>query len=86
MARLPVMRPLERSHDPAHSLMPSLPSAEEADDEGSFARALEERIAVGDPECRVVVSLAPDPSGEAGLGHSYSATPGQRTAGTDQLG
>jgi anti-sigma regulatory factor (Ser/Thr protein kinase)/predicted ArsR family transcriptional regulator len=37
-ARLPVSRPLERSHDPARSLTPSLPTAAEADEEGSFGK------------------------------------------------
>jgi anti-sigma regulatory factor (Ser/Thr protein kinase)/predicted ArsR family transcriptional regulator len=42
---------------------------------GEASVMLEERIAVGDPECRVVVSLAPKSSAEAELGHSYTAPP-----------
>lgn len=37
-AKLPVTRPLERSHDPARSLTPSLPTPAEADEDGSFGK------------------------------------------------
>ena len=39
---------------------------------------LEERIAVGDPGCRVVVSLAASPSDSAAFAHHYRAA--QRSA------
>jgi hypothetical protein len=34
---------------------------------------LEERIAVGDPECRVVISLNGSGREEHGMGHRYAA-------------
>jgi hypothetical protein len=37
-AKLPVARPIERNHDPARSLTPSLPAAEEVDENGSFGK------------------------------------------------
>jgi anti-sigma regulatory factor (Ser/Thr protein kinase)/predicted ArsR family transcriptional regulator len=37
-AKLPVTRPLERSHDPSPSLTGSLPASEDVDQEGSFGR------------------------------------------------
>jgi len=40
---------------------------------GEASVMLEERIAVGDPECRVVVSLSPQASKEASPAHSYTA-------------
>lgn len=39
---------------------------------GGASVVLAERIAVGDPECRVVVRLAGPRAGEQGLGHSYA--------------
>jgi predicted ArsR family transcriptional regulator len=40
---------------------------------GDVAVLLEERIAVGDPGCRVVVSLTPPPEQEAAFAHHYRA-------------
>jgi anti-sigma regulatory factor (Ser/Thr protein kinase) len=40
---------------------------------GGVAVLLEERIAVGDPGCRVVVSLAPPPDDAAAFAHHYRA-------------
>ena len=40
---------------------------------------LEERIAVGDPACRVVVSLVPVPEDEAPFAHLYRAPVGSTT-------
>ena len=40
---------------------------------------LEERIAVGDPACRVVVSLVPVPEDEAPFAHLYRAPAGSTT-------
>ncbi|HEY0391575.1 MAG TPA: methanogen output domain 1-containing protein [Solirubrobacterales bacterium] len=40
---------------------------------GEASVMLEERIAVGDPECRVVVSLASQSAAGNELGHSYAA-------------
>jgi hypothetical protein len=40
---------------------------------GDVAVLLEERIAVGDPGCRVVVSLTPPPEQEATFAHHYRA-------------
>jgi hypothetical protein len=45
---------------------------------GEASVMLEERIAVGDPECRVVVSLSPRGSEQGDLGHSYTAAPENR--------
>jgi anti-sigma regulatory factor (Ser/Thr protein kinase)/predicted ArsR family transcriptional regulator len=45
---------------------------------GEASVMLEERIAVGDPECRVVVSLARRSPEEDDFGHSYTAAPESR--------
>jgi len=62
-----------------------LPALEEAQPTGASARSrscapsvggavlLEERIAVGDPGCRVVVSLVPPPPEAAAFAHHYRA-------------
>ncbi len=38
-----------------------------------MAVLLEERIAIGDPGCRVVVSLVPPPADAAPFAHHYAA-------------
>jgi anti-sigma regulatory factor (Ser/Thr protein kinase)/predicted ArsR family transcriptional regulator len=45
---------------------------------GEASVVLEQRIAVGDPECRVVVSLSGRGSEEEDSGHSYTAMPESR--------
>jgi anti-sigma regulatory factor (Ser/Thr protein kinase) len=40
---------------------------------GGASVVLEERIAVGDPECRIVVSLGPKSRGHSGSAHDYAA-------------
>ena len=40
--------------------------------DGPVTVVLEERIAVGDPGCRVVVHLQPDPDAPDTFGHRYS--------------
>jgi hypothetical protein len=42
---------------------------------------LEERIAVGDPECRVIVWLGRDKRGGWGLAHEYAAETGRGGSG-----
>lgn len=48
---------------------------------GGASVVLEERIALGDPECRVVVWLRGERRGEWGAAHEYAATP--RALGRD---
>lgn len=53
--------------------------------EGGAAVVLEERIAVGDPGCRVVVHLGTPPSQAARFAHRYGGTEsGRRRAPVDQ--
>lgn len=52
---------------------------------GGAAVVLEERIAVGDPECRVVVWLGPDKPGRWETAHDYATAPGRRQSAAPPL-